>query len=263
MGSSPLTRGKRHSQRDRLPTDRLIPAHAGKTSTRRRATASGGAHPRSRGENLAHVQRYADNLGSSPLTRGKRCQRSTRPPWRGLIPAHAGKTRPLTRPSPPRRAHPRSRGENDEAGKPVDADDGSSPLTRGKRGQVERPLEAAGLIPAHAGKTIDIACTRPLTRAHPRSRGENGPRRGRDAGGWGSSPLTRGKRADERGRAKPGGLIPAHAGKTPSRPARSGGAWAHPRSRGENLVADYAALKAWGSSPLTRGKRIRVDADGE
>ena len=29
---------------------------------------------------------------------------------------------------------------------------------------------------------------------------------------------------------------------------------AHPRSRGENLVADYAALKAWGSSPLTRGK---------
>ena len=50
------------------------------------------------------------------------------------------------------------------------------------------------------------------------------------------------------------GLIPAHAGKTPSHPARSGGAWAHPRSRGENQALDPDVLREVGSSPLTRGK---------
>ena len=50
-GSSPLTRGKRHRQRDRLPSDRLIPAHAGKTGRFFVGNISVTAHPRSRGEN--------------------------------------------------------------------------------------------------------------------------------------------------------------------------------------------------------------------
>ena len=37
--------------------------------------------------------------------------------------------------------------------------------------------------------------------------------------------------------------------------------WAHPRSRGENFVADYAAFKAWGSSPLTRGKPLSCNRE--
>ena len=49
-------------------------------------------------------------------------------------------------------------------------------------------------------------------------------------------------------------LIPAHAGKTAPHDA---GAWrvpAHPRSRGENSLAQTSNSLSWGSSPLTRGK---------
>ena len=72
LGSSPLTRGKR----DWDPTDprhpRLIPAHAGKTTTVVGGVLSVAAHPRSRGENAA---------GLPEPGAGHR-----------LIPAHAGKT---------------------------------------------------------------------------------------------------------------------------------------------------------------------------
>ena len=111
-GSSPLTRGKLSHQR-RLPACiRLIPAHAGKTLRVSLMTRTRPAHPRSRGENLIITGTRGARAGSSPLTRGKRrppisCQR-----WRGLIPAHAGKTRSRDSGVSPREAHPRSRGEN-------------------------------------------------------------------------------------------------------------------------------------------------------
>ena len=50
---------------------------------------------------------------------------------------------------------------------------GSSPLTRGKLQGVTGQTEARGLIPAHAGKTAVMTSAVKLTRAHPRSRGEN------------------------------------------------------------------------------------------
>ena len=78
----------------------------------------------------------------------------------------------------------------------------------------------------------------------------------------GSSPLTRGKPRQNRGRSLVPGLIPAHAGKTPALPRLQRPGEAHPRSRGENLVDSlYGVLRA-GSSPLTRGKHIsaRLDA---
>ena len=50
-GSSPLTRGKRLHQDPFVMTVRLIPAHAGKTSTAVSTMTVPGAHPRSRGEN--------------------------------------------------------------------------------------------------------------------------------------------------------------------------------------------------------------------
>ena len=51
VGSSPLTRGKPHADGERRRSRRLIPAHAGKTSTRGAAQTRCPAHPRSRGEN--------------------------------------------------------------------------------------------------------------------------------------------------------------------------------------------------------------------
>ena len=74
----------------------------------------------------------------------------------------------------------------------------------------------------------------------------------------GSSPLTRGKRTLAGQYGGVVGLIPAHAGKTNlgcNRCARHG---AHPRSRGENLIAPLITLTSAGSSPLTRGKLDRT-----
>ena len=51
LGSSPLTRGKHGGRWPRGGRGRLIPAHAGKTSTALSAASSRRAHPRSRGEN--------------------------------------------------------------------------------------------------------------------------------------------------------------------------------------------------------------------
>ena len=94
--------------------------------------------------------------------------------------------------------------------------------------------------------------------AHPRSRGENRLRLQPGALRAGSSPLTRGKLAPYKAQTKQARLIPAHAGKTRSIAGAAGFAQAHPRSRGENRLEIEQTVRAAGSSPLTRGKRVRV-----
>ena len=134
---------------------------------------------------------------------------------------------------------------------------GSSPLTRGKLPDLLIHFHVWGLIPAHAGKTKAKVGVSLQVVAHPRSRGENS-RSSRTFVSWlGSSPLTRGKPSDTQGPRRRGGLIPAHAGKTPCRRAPCHGGRAHPRSRGENVILPLMMLAEWGSSPLTRGKLSR------
>ena len=90
-GSSPLTRGKFVGAYTMTGVGRLIPAHAGKICLRagrwryrrahprsrgengRVATSATevAAHPRSRGENFDCEPAAPDDVGSSPLTRGK------------------------------------------------------------------------------------------------------------------------------------------------------------------------------------------------
>ncbi|EDN80075.1 hypothetical protein ACTODO_00511 [Schaalia dentiphila ATCC 17982] len=70
----------------------------------------------------------------------------------------------------------------------------------------------------------------------------------------GSSPLTRGKPAPGWVTLWRARLIPAHAGKTPSRSRTWPNTQAHPRSRGENGARDGVDPNRGGSSPLTRGK---------
>ena len=111
-GSSPLTRGKPRRTRTRQLKTRLIPAHAGKTSSHADAAAQDAAHPRSRGENVTQRRNATASGGSSPLTRGKLCRVSTNHRKERLIPAHAGKTRAAQPTRRRARAHPRSRGEN-------------------------------------------------------------------------------------------------------------------------------------------------------
>ena len=70
-GSSPLARGKRPRGDRRRRRARLIPARAGKTRQWPQPSASGAAHPRSRGENGTHAHARPKPRGSSPLARGK------------------------------------------------------------------------------------------------------------------------------------------------------------------------------------------------
>ena len=172
-GSSPLTRGKPHACVRHPRAYRLIPAHAGKTVGVAYAYDRGAAHPRSRGENTACVERKQEHWGSSPLTRGKpHCEPGRNRTCR-LIPAHAGKTTIRKLLSTENRAHPRSRGENVGMRARRPAARGSSPLTRGKlAGQYRHPCRLR-LIPAHAGKTDPQSNRGARSAAHPRSRGEN------------------------------------------------------------------------------------------
>ena len=181
--------------------------------------------------------------GSSPLTRGKLTARHRVHRHVGLIPAHAGKTRPPRLKNRRARAHPRSRGENFSSSAGAAGTAGSSPLTRGKHDQLRPSREPRGLIPAHAGKTSSQVSQGRCVRAHPRSRGENGPRPQPGVREGGSSPLTRGKRHALRPRIRDRGLIPAHAGKT---------RWPTPRP-----------TMPEGSSPLTRGKPDRAARPGQ
>ena len=93
------------------------------------------------------------SAGSSPLTRGKPTSTIEGAWGNRLIPAHAGKTQIYDLGYYRERAHPRSRGENTGVALNATATGGSSPLTRGKRFELQESREDIGLIPAHAGKT--------------------------------------------------------------------------------------------------------------
>ena len=192
--------------------------------------------------------------GSSPLTRGKHGRHGSCRGFAGLIPAHAGKTTRSWVTVADEGAHPRSRGENADSDVGVERGDGSSPLTRGKPDNRRLQVAGRGLIPAHAGKTDSGKRSWIISRAHPRSRGENSRSTLMPRSLTGSSPLTRGKLFV----GIPGfltlGLIPAHAGKTNTPTMMHVSERAHPRSRGENISSLFIDAAAKGSSPLTRGK---------
>ena len=221
------------------------------------------AHPHSRGENNAAAWDITADGGSSPLTRGKRTSALSGDWQGGLIPTHAGKTRRATKRAVRSRAHPHSRGENvlNKTGRPEPV--GSSPLTRGKRCPNPLGIDNLGLIPTHAGKTVDSWSIAGTRWAHPHSRGENVSVPLIQVATLGSSPLTRGKLDKVRGHQGHGGLIPTHAGKTAIRRRIKSLRRAHPHSRGENSTPLAASCAVMGSSPLTRGKRLRKESPRE
>ena len=197
-----------------LSGGRLIPAHAGKTTSTYRAPSAPGAHPRSRGENARSSFALSRRAGSSPLTRGKLSNLQTAGTSQGLIPAHAGKTHARSFQFTLDWAHPRSRGENSLPAQGMTLEFGSSPLTRGKPRDLVTARIGSRLIPAHAGKTIYPDPSRSALEAHPRSRGENCATTSDAVMMVGSSPLTRGKPIFAPGLPIRIRLIPAHAGKT-------------------------------------------------
>ena len=236
-GSSPRVRGKLGRGLLRALDDRLIPACAGKT--------------------LDEDSPIVELLGSSPRVRGKPRRHPPNPPPARLIPACAGKTWAWGAPSGCGWAHPRVCGENDDQGPGVVLVEGSSPRVRGKPGWGVRSGAYSGLIPACAGKTGLVVRDPRAGQAHPRVCGENLADELTELKPGGSSPRVRGKLKRARGFARCVWLIPACAGKTPSRRAGPPTWRAHPRVCGENTRCGTTSTRRSGSSPRVRGKRRR------
>ena len=153
-------------------------------------------------------------LGSSPLARGLRRRRRSRPASVGIIPARAGFTHQVSQVSANVQDHPRSRGVYQASQIPSIVKEGSSPLARGLRPWFSAVSFALGIIPARAGFTTIAMSSTEITADHPRSRGVYRFQSRPPSFVEGSSPLARGLHlpgvGDERGQ----GIIPARAGFT-------------------------------------------------
>ena len=233
-GSSPRVRGKPSGPVADCGRSGLIPARAGKITSRLGRSCSRRAHPRACGENQVGVRMNFTERGSSPRVRGK-C---------GLT---GGESAGAT-------AHPRACGENTTPSTTRFLCLGSSPRVRGKFGRGLLLEVRDRLIPARAGKIAPPGRRRAPRPAHPRACGENGIAGVILAVAVGSSPRVRGKCQSRPPHPDAPGLIPARAGKiAPSAPTmRPGGA--HPRACGENPSPEDWRLAVEGSSPRVRGK---------
>ena len=239
-GSSPRGRGKPNTCTQRIPTHRLIPAWAGKTTVGVIKVVKRVAHPRVGGENRRPVPVATRTRGSSPRGRGKPSGHGPRGGGRGLIPAWAGKTRQMPSRSCANRAHPRVGGENKTC--------------------LRASVDTAGSSPRGRGKRDASQVTQTTGPAHPRVGGENNPRRHQVRARVGSSPRGRGKHDTRVRRKAEQGLIPAWAGKTRAGHLPHAGCGAHPRVGGENAGGGGLGSHDLGSSPRGRGKRDRGSA---
>ena len=195
-----------------------------------------GAHPRLRGADLDVDAEHGGGLGSSPLTRGGLWPASMMRSAPRLIPAYAGRTSWARSPPAFFRAHPRLRGADHFGISGRLSRRGSSPLTRGGLEIADYIKSVTGLIPAYAGRTFQRFIFPPISRAHPRLRGADMNTKSDLVRCRGSSPLTRGGLEVNQLRGICLRLIPAYAGRTAGRVARSSPGWAHPRLRGADAA---------------------------
>ena len=135
--------------------------------------------------------------GSSPQVRGKQPVETESEGEDRLIPAGAGKTRPMARTVIPVSAHPRRCGENIISGIALQVVTGSSPQVRGKPSGATGSTGASRLIPAGAGKTSARVGLRDWNSAHPRRCGENFFSTAYRSSLCGSSPQVRGKHVSD------------------------------------------------------------------
>ena len=153
-GSSPRMRGKLHQVQRATHADRIIPAHAGQTSSIPRLRPMRSDHPRACGANDDFLVQLGAMVGSSPRMRGKRMVAGIWQTGRRIIPAHAGQTPPSTTRDTCRPDHPRACGANLFDSSSSTHAVGSSPRMRGKQGRVRADPIRRRIIPAHAGQTL-------------------------------------------------------------------------------------------------------------
>ena len=233
LGSSPLSRGILPEPGAHLDQLGIIPALAGNTRLLSPARSGLRDHPRSRGEYACAMTPHSRQEGSSPLSRGIQGIVVGGVEGVRIIPALAGNTLPRHHRGGGERDHPRSRGEYLPRGARSGRPGGSSPLSRGIRGQSSCWPKSFRIIPALAGNT---SSPRPPAHGgtdHPRSRGEYVTDKVNGRLHAGSSPLSRGIRPVPGRFAATPWIIPALAGNTRTCSESSATHSDHPRSRGE------------------------------
>ena len=250
-------RGKLEVKEFKSTATRIIPAHAGQTSTLGMTVVRPSDHPRACGANLFDSSSSTHAVGSSPRMRGKRrFSRSTRRDGR-IIPAHAGQTRRDISTSGRSPDHPRACGANGKISSKTMVRTGSSPRMRGKL-RVERGRDdKIRIIPAHAGQTHGRRYMADRTPDHPRACGANSTKYNARHMPTGSSPRMRGKPLRFLVFDPCGRIIPAHAGQTRARSRRPYPPTDHPRACGANPNTVIPVTATAGSSPRMRGKLQR------
>ena len=146
-----------------------------------------------RGEKFATEIKGEEDVGSSPLARGKEVECLPVLIHRRIIPACAGKRGRMPSCADPSEDHPRLRGEKTYSGLASINGRGSSPLARGKVFAASTAIFAWGIIPACAGKSNAATWPGSPFRDHPRLRGEKFALASGFLRFSGSSPLARGK----------------------------------------------------------------------
>ena len=227
----------------------IIPAHAGLTPKSCPFKCHGWDHPRACGAHILYESLIVYGLGSSPRMRGSRLASALPRTSAGIIPAHAGLTRPTAALAVAHRDHPRACGAHVRPILSLNSRWGSSPRMRGSPTCLRIAVRAGGIIPAHAGLTAVCCFLLFSCRDHPRACGAHPVSPFRCAPRPGSSPRMRGSRNVTYNRAITNGIIPAHAGLTPQARPYPHSKRDHPRACG----AHPYILSAAGSSPRMRG----------
>ena len=158
LGSSPLMRGIHYTQAKILIKYRIIPAHAGNTSSVRAGSFLCMDHPRSCGEYNTPTTVSYNLLGSSPLMRGIPYGAVCLTLTSRIIPAHAGNTEEYEEEEEEEEDHPRSCGEYAIGTSRQYISNGSSPLMRGIHDPLIVTCVILRIIPAHAGNTYVDEC---------------------------------------------------------------------------------------------------------
>ena len=194
--------------------DRIIPAHAGLTSSVLQPLASSWDHPRACGAHWMYDTMVNMQKGSSPRMRGSLKDRYDIQLIIGIIPAHAGLTGAPSRCCMPDWDHPRACGAHLRRELEQKLYKGSSPRMRGSPHDSRNASRSHGIIPAHAGLTARTWDSGRCRRDHPRACGAHNALAVGDAFLRGSSPRMRGSLKNAIETVKAGGIIPAHAGLT-------------------------------------------------
>ncbi len=254
-GSSPRMRGSLGHRHAEAHEQGIIPAHAGLTCPAVASRLGHWDHPRACGAHSSALFFSPLPLGSSPRMRGSHRLgvRSRQCP--GIIPAHAGLTNEEAAKYAADGDHPRACGAHEAKRLPGARWAGSSPRMRGSRRPNCAPMPEAGIIPAHAGLTRKSMPSSSRAGDHPRACGAHFERSCSLLPKMGSSPRMRGSLPCIQCGTLTEGIIPAHAGLTPSRAASGCPPRDHPRACGAHASCSVVSTRTPGSSPRMRGSQ--------